>query len=323
MGRRTGGVVGLAGAAAVALAVTRARGRTRRIERATRRMDPERQAREVLWLSSSRDLGWDSELALSFALFRTYAVPSISVVLDATGEFTDRSRKRYDDTELVIAEMGKHGLESERGRTALRRMNAMHAAFDVDREDMLYVLTTFIMEPIRWAERFGWRPMHEVEQLANMHWHRRLGRHMGLGDLPTDLAWFDAFNRRFEAEHFRFHPANRRVADASMRLFLDVYLPRPLHGAGEVVVRALLDPPLLEALGYEPAPPGVVRAVETAMRTRALVQRRLLPERRRPWDLTTVARPTYPGGYRVAQLGTFPDRATRDRARAALEGLRA
>ena len=321
MGRPTTGALAAATAAVLALAGSRARGRTRRVERATRRMDPEHQAREVLWLSSSRDLGWDSEVALSLALFRTYAVPSISVVLDATGEFTERHRKRYDDTELVIAEMGKHGLESPRGRTALRRMNAMHAAFDVDREDMLYVLTTFILEPIRWAERFGWRPMHEVEQLATMHWHRRLGRHMGLGELPTDLAWYDDFNRRYEAEHFRYHPANRRVADASVRLFLDIHLPRPLHGAGEVLVRALLDRPLLDALGYEPAPRAVVRGVEAAMRARALVQRRLLPERRRPWDLTTVQRPTYPNGHCVEHLGTFPDRATRERARAARDAL--
>ncbi len=45
---------------------------------------------------------WDMNQALSFALFRTYAVPGIGGLLDATGEFTARTQKRYDDTALLL-----------------------------------------------------------------------------------------------------------------------------------------------------------------------------------------------------------------------------
>ena len=83
------------------------------------------------------------------ALFRTYAVPSISGLLAETGEFERRPRKRYDDTELILAEMLENGLDSPRGRAALARMNAMHGRFPIANEDMLYVLSTFIFEPIR------------------------------------------------------------------------------------------------------------------------------------------------------------------------------
>ncbi|MFT5563864.1 MAG: hypothetical protein ACI970_000580 [Myxococcota bacterium] len=310
--------------AAWGVAQHRSRGRTRAVQQQIAALDPVTDARQMVWLLATRELAFDTELSLSLALFRTYAVPSISVLLEATGEFTSAARKRYDDTELIIAEMSKHGVATPGpGRDALRRMNAMHAAYDIDLDDTLYTLTTFICEPVRWAARFGWRAMTAAEVAAQTRWYAEVGSHMGLGDLPTDYAWFDRFNRRYEAERFAFHPANRIVADASVQLLLDIYLPPVLHRVGALAVRAMLDQPLREALGYQPAPPAMTAVVEASLRARAFVQRHLMPERRTDWDLTTVARATYPGGHRVAQLGTFPGGAARIHANAALAALRA
>jgi hypothetical protein len=43
-------------------------------------------------------------------------------------------------------------------------MNALHGRFRIANEDFLYVLSTFVFEPIRWNQRFGWRRMTEFEQ---------------------------------------------------------------------------------------------------------------------------------------------------------------
>jgi hypothetical protein len=43
-------------------------------------------------------------------------VPSITALLDKTGEFYKRTQKRYDDAALIVAEIAKLGYESERGR---------------------------------------------------------------------------------------------------------------------------------------------------------------------------------------------------------------
>ncbi|MBY5164012.1 oxygenase MpaB family protein [Salsipaludibacter albus] len=320
-GRTTLLTAGLTGLGGLGWATSRARGRTRRTAADIAELDPQTQAREIVWLLSTHEFPWDLETALSFALFRTYASPDIAVVLDATGEFGHRARKRYDDTELVMAWMARDGLDGRLGRTALRRMNAMHAAFELDPVDLHYVLTTFICEPLRWIERWGWRPLTDAEVAASLRWYLDLGRHMGLRDLSEDLADHDAFNRAYEAERFRYHPANRRVAQASVDMFLQAHLPAPVHPAGEVAIRALLDPPLLAAFGWEPAPPAVVTAVHAALRARAWVQRTLVPERRTPHDLTRVDRPTYPTGHRVEQLGTFPTEADRARVASAREDL--
>ena len=47
--------------------------------------------------------------SLSFALFRTYAVPSIGALLARTGEFTERAQKRHDDTVLILDAVLEHG----------------------------------------------------------------------------------------------------------------------------------------------------------------------------------------------------------------------
>lgn len=44
--------------------------------------------------------------SLGFALYRTYAVPSISRLLCQTGELTQRAQRRYDDTVLILDTIG-------------------------------------------------------------------------------------------------------------------------------------------------------------------------------------------------------------------------
>ena len=78
-------------------------------------------------------------------------------MLDRTGEFAQRSQKRYDDTDIIVSELLEWGYDSERGKRALRRLNQLHGRFTIANEDFLYVLSTFIFEPIRWNEQFGWR----------------------------------------------------------------------------------------------------------------------------------------------------------------------
>jgi hypothetical protein len=69
----------------------------------------------------------------------------------------------------------------------------------------------------------------------------------------------------------------------------------------------LLDPPLLDAFGFAPPPPGLAAAMDLALRARRRVVR-LLPARRglKPVRERWTIR-SYPGGYRIDGLG--PDRS--------------
>src|SRR5262245_6261937 len=136
------------------------------------------------------DFPWDTTRALELALFRTFASPRIGGLLHATGEFAARAQKRYDDTDLIVSEILENGYDSERGTRAIARMNALHARFKIRNQDFLYVLSTFVLEPIRWNARFGWRAMTTDEQQAWLGFWREVGARMGIHGVPDDLAAF-------------------------------------------------------------------------------------------------------------------------------------
>jgi hypothetical protein len=130
-------------------------------------MDPQREFLEIYRLTATVEFPWDVNQALSFALFRTYAVPAIGRLLARTGEFTQRAQKRYDDTTLLLDAVLEHGTGSATGRAAVRRVNQMHRAWDVGQDDLRYVLSTFVVSPIRWLDAYGWRPLSEPERIAS------------------------------------------------------------------------------------------------------------------------------------------------------------
>src|SRR5919202_4783575 len=147
-------------------------------------LDPVRDAHEVYRLMATREFPWDVTQALSFALFRTYAVPSIGRLLERTGELTERTQRRYDDTVLLLDAVLEHGLASAPGRTAVRRVNQMHRSYDISDDDMRYVLCTFVVTPIRWIDRYGWRRLTEHERIAGAEYYAALGRHLGIPGIP-------------------------------------------------------------------------------------------------------------------------------------------
>ncbi len=112
-------------------------------------LDSDTDHQRIVFLLTYQLFPWDIERSLELALFNTYAIPTISGLLARTGEFAERPRKRYDAV-LILAEIGESGLESERGQAALGRMNAMHGRFKITNEDYLYVLSTFVLNPIDW-----------------------------------------------------------------------------------------------------------------------------------------------------------------------------
>src|SRR6185369_4071251 len=94
-------------------------------------LDPRKDYRRIVYLDTFHEFPFDHLRAVEFALFRTFAVPSISKILAATHEFELRAQKRRDDTDLLLSEILEHGFESERGKAALRRMNRVHGRFAI------------------------------------------------------------------------------------------------------------------------------------------------------------------------------------------------
>jgi uncharacterized protein (DUF2236 family) len=275
----------------------------RRIEE----LDPARDFAKIYRLMSTYEFPWDMNQALSFALFRTYAVPGIGSLLARTGEFVERTQKRYDDTVLILDAVLEHGTDSDQGRAAIRRMNQMHRAYGIGHDDLRYVLSTFVVMPIRWIDDFGWRRMTETERIAGANYYRDLGRHMGIRDIPVTWQAFARYLDAYEREHFGFDAGGRDVAESTLALLATF---PPHHRIPAALDRrfseAVMDGPLLDALGLRRPNPVLRALARGSLKARGRVLR-CLPPRRQPFFARQWPQiRSYPDGYEVARLGTFP-----------------
>lgn len=268
-------------------------------------LEPERDHQRIVFLTTRWDFPFDTTRSLEFALFRTFCVPSISALLDRTGEFGRRAQRRYDDTDIIVSELMEHGYDSDRGRSALRRMNQLHGRFEIANDDFLYVLSTFVFEPIRWIDRYGWRRLCDQERHAMFHFWRAVGRRMSIRDIPVSFVDFEAFNHAYEREHFRYSETNHRVGVATRELFVS-WFPRVLAPFVRHSIHALLEDRLLEGFGFPQAPWLWRWLVPAGLRWRARALR-WLPRRSRPLLRTAMKHRSYPKGYGVDELGPPAD----------------
>lgn len=272
-------------------------------------LDPTVDYEEIVFLIGSYEYPWLIRKSLEFALFRTYGVPHTSRILKATGQFQRHGQKRYDDTTLLLAGIAEKGIDSDYGRAAIAGMNRFHGRYNILNRDMLYVLSTFVFEPIRWHEQFGWRTPTHKEKLANFYFWRAIGIRMGIQDIPETMEAFEAFNIAHEAEHFVYDEANHTIGEATVKIFLGWY-PAFLRPLVRQVIYGFLDDRLLEAFGF-PKPPSAIRwAARAGLRLMGRVMR-YLPPRRSPFLYTAIPTRTYPDGFNVTELGP-QDHATGD-----------
>ena len=270
----------------------------RRIER----LDPAQDFDEIFRLVTRFEFPWEYVQGTSIAFLRDFGVPSISDLLDRTGQFEHRGQKRYDDSILIGYEATTETLESPRGRAAMTHLNRIHGRYDIPDDEFRYVLATTIVGPKRFIDAYGWRPLHPHEVAAMHRVTTRFGELMGIKGLPDSYAGYERLLDAYEAERFAFAPSNRRVAEASIRIVTHWY-PRPVRPLVRRVSIAMLDDPLVEALGLPRQPRWLGGLLDRVLRVRAAVVRHVLRPRppSRPYEHD--ASRTYPFGYALADLG--------------------
>lgn len=265
-----------------------------------KQLEPKKDHQEISFLSGSYEFPWDTQRALELALIRTFAIPNSSALLESTKEFTERTQKRYDDTSIIISTIGFYGYDSPEGRAAIRQMNQIHARYKIPNDEFLYVLSTFIFEPIRWNAKYGWRTLSHNEKQATYYFWFEVGKRMNIKDIPESYEAFEHYNQVYEKEYFAFSESNRVLAIATRDLFLSWFLPKPLWPLGAPLVHAIMDEPMRAAFGFKEPPIWAKAAVTLGLwaRKQAL---QFLPPRKEPYRLPATR--TYPNGYEIKQLG--------------------
>ena len=265
------------------------------------RLDPERDHQRIVHLSFGYDFSWDSIRALEIALYRTYCVPSISALLDRTAEFHHDGQRRYDDTSILVAEMCEWGYEQGRGKEALERMNWAHAHYKIANDDFLYVLSTFIYEPVRWIDAFGWRKTIANERRGYYYFWREVGKRMGIAGIPPSYEAFEAWSRNYEREQFRFAASNQRVGTSTRQIF-ESWAPRAFAPIVRYSIYAMLDDEMIAAFGFPRPLPLTRPLLRGALKLRGRVLR-FFPPRKEAHFFTDDRNRTHPDGYRIGELG--------------------
>jgi hypothetical protein len=218
--------------------------RVRRIES----LDPETDYREIATLFY---LDFQSVMVLQAVTgnLMTFAVPRMSRILTATGQFENHTAKRVVDTSLLVAAVMEHGLGPGTGREAARRVNAMHREYDIHPDDFVAVGCDVPIMSLTIADAFGWRPVTDNERESlRIHYSkeaRAFGSHL---PLPSTLPEMHAFWDHYLDTQIAFEPQNKRLADAFMA-YLPSLAPAPLRPLIGPLLLAQVDPRILRGCG--------------------------------------------------------------------------
>jgi hypothetical protein len=263
-------------------------------------LDPDRDYQTIYRDMVQFEFPFETAIGFHLAFIRPFAVPNISRIVAGTGEVTTRTRKRIDDTAILMFELYEHGFDHPRGQAALRRLNNIHKYWRTSNDDYIYVLATLLIPPMRILERYGWRPVSPAERQAAYVFYRELGRRMGVRDFPGSYpaltAWFDSY----EARHMRRDSANTQLMTA-MHDFVGQRVPSWLRGLVNGSIDSLLEREVRAAIGV-PTPPLAVRAgTRAALRLRATLTRLRRPTNE-PLFKIGQPLPSYPDGYADVEL---------------------
>jgi hypothetical protein len=236
------------------------------------------------------------------AYFAVFGVPRIARILAGTGEIAREPLRRAADTGLLMYELIDAGCDAPRGQEVLRRLRRMHAGKGIDPEDMRYVLTTFVVIPTRWIDRYGWRQCTAEEREAITTFYTEVGRRLGIVDPPGSYAEAAAMLDAYELAHVRYSVEGAALMAATEAVLAE-RLPRPLRPLAGRLTALYLTDALCEAVGVRPAGRALRASFKLAMRARGVLVRRR-PARTEP-RFTPGAAVTdlYPSGYRLDELG--------------------
>jgi hypothetical protein len=241
--------------------------RTSAVQKEINTLKAETDHQRIVYLMTAYEFPFDMTRSLELALFHTYASPSISGLLQRTGEFERRGQKRYDDTSILIAQFMQTGYDSELGKRAIAQMNKMHGGFRIDNADFLLVLATFVMYPIDWMDKYGWRKMSKNEQEALFLFFKEVGKRMQLTDIPETLQAMRDFANDYETQHFRYTESNRVIADSTVKI-VENWFPNFLRPLVKPTFAALISEKLRIAFGYRKPSAGFCGLIEVNLAIR-------------------------------------------------------
>jgi len=77
--------------------------------------------------------------------------------------------------------------EDPRAFVGIARINWLHSHYKITNAEYLYTLSLFMLDPIRWTDKYGWRKLSPLERRARFVFFKRIGQLMSIDDIPDTL----------------------------------------------------------------------------------------------------------------------------------------
>ncbi|KAF8896926.1 hypothetical protein CPB85DRAFT_203349 [Mucidula mucida] len=196
-------------------------------------------AQVIVHLAMTWDMPTLMQYSLEFALFKTFGVPTISQILADTKQMCGpMATKRYMDTKILIASWtlcplsgispfnpptSRAGEIDPRANIAIARTNYLHGQYPIKNDDMLYTLSLFVTEPIRFAHEYGWRDLSELECQATFMFWREIGLRMKIEGIPDTLAAFMDWAQGYEEVHMVPATTNEVIATPNIEILISIF----------------------------------------------------------------------------------------------------
>jgi hypothetical protein len=265
-------------------------------------LNPEKDYWEIVQLSIWYEFPWDYNRALELALYKTFAVPSISKILFQSKEFEHHTQKRYDDTDILLSNIIDYGLNHRKGQEALQRINWIHSNYKISNEDYLYVLATFVFDTGNWINKYGYRKLTANEEIAGFKVWQEIGKQMNIKNIPDTIEELEIYYNNYEKEHFIYNKTNEAIAQVTEDLMLSWYLPKYMFDFARPILHSVMQPHLLKAFHFS-EPHQLLRLLVTvALKMRSIVAS--LNPIQKPFYRSTMSKYRYyENGYEIKDLG--------------------
>ncbi|KAI0417061.1 hypothetical protein F5X98DRAFT_375183 [Xylaria grammica] len=230
--------------------------------------------------------------ALNSVFFKAEGVPSIAKLVARAAQRASSAnhrpaRKPKPGLGATPADLlGRPGAPET--KAAIDRVNSIHSLYrpsgKMSDDDLLYVLSLFTLETIRWIDRFEWRALTAEERCALAMLWRALGEELripfeklpsfrdGFRDPLHWLAELEGWGRQYEEKNREKSPESVFLAQKHFDARLGS-LPGCLRRPAHSVFSALIEPGLRQAMGIETPPSAVVFLVDIVIYARKCIRR--------------------------------------------------
>lgn len=239
---------------------------------------------------------------IELALFRTYAIPTISSLLAKTSRLVapEALPRRYVETEVLFLEFALRRWGTVPWLQATARTRAIHAGYRksgaVREEDMLFTLAALATQPVTLVEQLEWRRLNEAELCAIGTLYRAMADAFDI-DYSTYLAPYvdkkpstgllgldfyyalHDWQKAYEARAMVYTPQNRVLCDAAVGLLLWGVPGASVRQFVTTALTTIMDDSLREAMGFPRTPVWIAKITTSLLEARRWLLRYMCPPR--------------------------------------------